>query len=153
MNGSVFCKESFMTYKEITETLKQILGKKLVKITSACDMLMLTFEDCGALHIQCICRIRKDEEIVITNEDYHLDSEEAYFEKLNKSADLFCGQTALEIALLPLMNLTIRLSDGIEVEVINDVAESDGHEYELWRFIDKGKRHLVVTDKTAELLG
>ena len=144
--------------------IKNLLGLKLYNIGRASDMCWMIFssekEDIFySLHLQCPWRIRKKNNLLLSNLDiYELssnlvmsgeewdDSKKTLFdEKVEKLS--FINKIKIDNIVIKEMNdLSILLSDSSVIECfVND------SQYECWRFFKKGdEQHLVVTGQGIE---
>jgi hypothetical protein len=148
-----------MLYNEIFDQIKVLKGKRLVQAGFAADMLCLLFGDVElpkndivdwqevgeyALHVQCMWRFSKEDQIVLTFWDLYnaslKDDKEAthkIFVPLNEKMPL----EVIDITLDEIGTLQIKFNSCITFDVFPDMVGKVEH----WRLINfKTDKHLVV---------
>lgn len=141
------------------ERLDVIRGKRLEKLGFACEMMTFDFEG-YALHAQCLTRIIRDNDILVTTGDYQSwdgecskNNDEWYFAE--KYREDIVGGRVLSVEVNRIHDVRIELDNGVLIELfISNGYSHFGEEKEQWRFFEKGKTdrpHLVVYGKSVEM--
>ena len=144
---------------DLQNRLNVIVGKKLEKLGLACEMMTFVFEE-YALHAQCLTRIIKDWEILVTTGDYQSwdgecskNNDEWYF--VEKYREEIVGGKVLSVEVNRLHDVRIELDNGVMIEaLVSNGFSHFGEESEQWRFFEAGKTdlpHLVVYGKSVEM--
>ncbi len=144
---------------DLQNRLNVIMGKKLEKLGLACEMMTFVFEE-YALHAQCLTRIIKDQEILVTTGDYQnwdgqcsKNNDEWYF--VEKYREDIVGGKVLSVEVSRIHDVRIELDNGVMIEaLVSNGFSHFGEEREQWRFFEKGKDgvpHLVVYGKSIEM--
>lgn len=139
--------------------LSVIRGKRLEKLGLACEMMTFDFEG-YALHAQCLTRIIKDQEILVTTWDYQSwdgecdkNNDEWYF--VEKYRERILRGTVCSVEVSRFNDVRIELDNGIRIELfISNGFCHFGEETEQWRFFrlgDGSSPHLVVYGKSIEM--
>lgn len=122
---------------------------------------MMTFDFEGyALHAQCLTRIIKDQEILVTTWDYQSwdgecdkNNDEWYF--VEKYRERILRGTVCSVEVSRFNDVRIELDNGIRIELfISNGFCHFGEETEQWRFFrlgDSSSPHLVVYGKSVEM--
>ena len=144
---------------KLNEHLQVIVGKQLVALNMACEMMMYSFEK-YELHTQCLTRIICDNDILVTTLDYQsLDGEteenndEWYFVEQNR--DKIVGGTVTSVKVNALHDVTIVLDNGISIELfVKNGYHHFDDEQEQWVFF-KHHNHsypfITVYNKTVDI--
>ena len=159
-----------MNFIELEKLIKKIVGLKLDTIGYACEMLMFNFEQ-YALHVECLTRIIKDNDILVTTLDYQSwdggedgeNNDEWY--NLDKYREQIEGGKVLSVKINLLYDLIITLDNDITIQIYiqNSYAHYDS-EREQYRFFecssddeddetDNISPHYVVYSKHIEIHG
>ena len=144
---------------DLQNRLNVIMGKKLEKLGLACEMMTFGFEE-YALHAQCLTRIIKDHEILVTTGDYQSwdgecskNNDEWYF--VEKYREEIAGGKVLSVEVNRIHDVRIELDNGVTIEaLVSNGFSHFGEEREQWRFFEKGKDgvpDLVVYGKSIEM--
>ncbi len=139
--------------------LNVIRGKRLKKLGLACEMMTFDFEG-YALHAQCLTRIIRDNDILVTTGDYQSwdgecskNNDEWYF--VEKYREDIVGGKVLSVEVSRIHDVRIELDNGVMIEaLVSNGFSHFGEEREQWRFFEKGKDgvpHLVVYGKSIEM--
>lgn len=156
-----------MNNSEFENIITKIVGLKLTRITLICEMMVFNFEH-YSLHSQCLTRIIKNNDILVTTLDYQSWDEECnenndeWF-NLDKFKSEIEGGKVLDIKLSLLKDLIITLDNGITIEIFvqNSYAHYDD-EHEQYRFFEYGtddepreqknlRPHYVIYSKHIDL--
>lgn len=154
-----------MNYKELNTVIGQIKGLRLESIGLACQMLMFYFGN-YALHAQCLTRIIKSDDILLTTRDYqswdekHEENHDEIY-NLKKYSSVIKGGKVTSVNITPCLDLTITLDNDITIQVIIENGYFHfGEENEQYRFFecseDENKDenmppHYVVYNKRIEI--
>ena len=141
---------------DLQNRLNVIMGKKLEKLGLACEMMTFGFEE-YALHAQCLTRIIKDQEILVTTGDYQSwdgecskNNDEWYF--VEKYREKIVVGKVLSVEVNRIHDVRIELDNGVMIEaLVSNGFSHFGEEREQWRFFEKGKEgvpDLVVYGKS-----
>ena len=144
---------------DLQNRLNVIMGKKLEKLGLACEMMTFVFEE-YALHAQCLTRIIRDQEILVTTGDYQSwdgecskNNDEWYF--VEKYREEIVGGKVLSVEVNRIHDVRIELDNGVMIEaLVSNGFSHFGEEREQWRFFEKGKDggpHLVVYGKSIKM--
>ena len=156
-----------MTFIELGKLIQNIVGLKLNAIRYACEMLMFDIEQ-YALHVQCLTRIIKDDDILLTTLDYqswdgeHEENNDEYY-NLAKFKSEIEGRKVLSVVVNPLCDIIITLDNDFIIQILiqNSYAHYD-EENEQYRFFEisddetedeKLPPHYVVYNKHIEIHG
>ncbi len=154
-----------MTVVEFNKLIQNIVGLKLNAIRYACEMLMFDFER-YAIHAQCLTRIIKDNDILLTTLDYqswdgeHEENNDEYYNLAKYKSEIEGGKV-LSVEVNPLCDVTIVMDNGITIQILirNSYAHYD-EENEQYRFFKasdadaenkKPPPHYVVYSKHIEI--
>lgn len=156
-----------MTYIELGKLIKSIVGLKLNTIQYACEVLMFGFEQ-YALHAQCLTRIIKDDDILLTTFDYqswdgeHEENNDEYYNLAKYKSEIEGGKV-LSVGVNPLCDIIITLDNGVTIQIfIHNSYAHYNKENEQYRFFevsndetenDKLPPHYVVYNKHIEIHG
>ena len=144
---------------KLNEHLQVIVGKQLVALNMACEMMMFSFEK-YELHTQCLTRINCDNDILVTTLDYQSwdgeteeNNDEWYFVEQNR--DKIVGGTVTSVKVNALHDVTIVLDNGISIELF---VKNGYHHYddkqEQWVFFkhhDHSYPFVTVCNKTVDI--
>ena len=144
---------------KLNEHLQVIVGKQLVALNMACEMMMFSFEK-YELHTQCLTRIICDNDILVTTLDYQSwdgeteeNNDEWYFVEQNR--DKIVGGTVTSVKVNALHDVTIVLDNGISIELF---VKNGYHHYdngqEQWVFFkhhDHSYPFVTVCNKTVDI--
>ncbi len=126
--------------KEINEIIQKIVGIRLDDINLACEMMMFGFGK-YELHSQCLTRIIKNNDILVTTQDYQnwdekVDTNNDEWHFVNKFKGDIIGGTVLTLELSSLGDIKILLDNGIRIElyISNGRSHHYGEENEQWVF-------------------
>lgn len=157
-----------MENKIIKDVIEQIRGSQLTDIKLACEMMVFHIER-YALHAQCLTRIIKDGDILVTTADYQSwDGETSEnndeWHNLDKYRSEIIGGKVISISLNALGDVEIALDNGIIIQIYveNGYPYYDG-EQEQYRFFEIGpdneteeqekyRKHYVVYGKHIEIV-
>ena len=144
---------------KLNEHLQVIVGKQLVALNMACEMMMFSFEK-YELHTQCLTRIICDNDILVTTLDYQSwdgeteeNNDEWYFVEQNR--DKIVGGTVTSVNVNALHDITIVLDNGISIELfVKNGYHHFDDEQEQWVFF-KHHNHsypfITVYNKTVDI--
>lgn len=141
------------------ERLDVIRGKRLEKLGLACEMMMFHFGG-YALHAQCLTRIIRDNDILVTTGDYQSwdgecdkNNDEWYF--VEKYRESILQGTVCSVEVSRFKDVRIELDNGVLIELFNSNGYCHfGEEREQWRFFrlsDSDSPDLVVYGKSVEM--
>ena len=144
---------------KLNEHLQVIVGKQLVALNMACEMMMFSFEK-YELHTQCLTRIICNNDILVTTLDYQSwdgeteeNNDEWYFVEQNR--DKIVGGTVTSVKVNALHDVTIVLDNGISIELF---VKNGYHHYddkqEQWVFFkhhDHSYPFVTVCNKTVDI--
>ncbi len=156
-----------MNSVELKKLIDKIVGLQLTSVTCVCDMMKLHF-DKYAIHTQCLTRIIKNGDILVTTFDYQSwdgevseNNDEWY--NLNKYKTDIEGGTVTSVELNSLCDLIITLDNDITIQILieNSYAHYD-EEHEQYRFFEiapdneteeqeKERKHYVVYSKHTDI--
>lgn len=157
-----------MNFIELEKLIKKIVGLKLDTIGYACEMLMFNFEQ-YALHVQCLTRIIKDDDILLTTLDYqswdgeYEENNDEYYNLAKYKMEIEGGKV-LSVEVNSLCDIFIALDNGVTIQILiqNSYAHYD-EENEQYRFFEasdddeteneKLPPHYVVYSKHIEIHG
>lgn len=158
-----------MNYCELKNLISKIVGLRLDIIGHACEMLMFNFGN-YALHSQCMTRIIKNDDILVTTLDYqswdgeHSENNDELY-NLKKCRAEIEGGKVLTVDVNPLRDVIITLDNGVTIQILiqNSYAHYD-EEHEQYRFFEAGSedeteeqknshKHYVVYNKSIEIHG
>lgn len=154
-----------MTFIDLEKLIQNIAGLKLDAIGYACEMLTFNFER-YAIHAQCLTRIIKDDDILVTTLDYqswdgeHNENNDEYY-NLAKYKSEIEGRKVLSVQVNPLCDIMITLENALTIQILieNSYAHYD-EEHEQYRFFEvtddetnneKLPPHYVVYSKHIEV--
>ena len=149
-----------MNYKDtLLDHFQAIIGKRLTDLHLACEMMMFSFEE-FALHAQCLTRIIREDDILVTTLDYQnrdgeddKNNDEWYFVKQYKEGII--GGVVTSVNVSSLYDVIIVLNNGIRIELINKNGYHHfDDECEQWRFFkaqDYFHPHVTVYSKTVDI--
>ena len=156
-----------MNNSEFENIITKIVGLQLSDIHLVCEMMVFNFEQ-YSLHSQCLTRIIKNNDILVTTLDYQSwDGEvsENNDERFNlaKYKSEIDGGKVINVKLSPLKDLTITLDNDITIEIFiqNSYSHYDAA-HEQYRFFEVGednetaeqenlRPHYVVYSKHIDL--
>lgn len=144
---------------KLNEHLQVIVGKQLVALNMACEMMMFSFEK-YELHTQCLTRIICDNDILVTTLDYQSwdgetkeNNNEWYFVEQNR--DKIVGGTVTSVKVNALHDVTIVLDNGISIELfVKNGYHHYDDEQEQWVFFkhhDHSYPFVTVCNKTVDI--
>ena len=144
---------------KLNEHLQVIVGKQLVALNMACEMMMFSFEK-YELHAQCLTRIICGNDILVTTLDYQSwdgeteeNNDEWYFVEQNR--DKIVGGTVTSVKVNALHDLTIVLDNGISIELfVKNGYHHYDNEQEQWVFFkhhDHSYPFVTVCNKTVDI--
>ena len=144
---------------KLNEHLQVIVGKQLVALNMACEMMMFSFEK-YELHTQCLTRIFCDNDIFVTTLDYQSwdgeteeNNDEWYFVEQNR--DKIVGGTVTSVKVNALHDVTIVLDNGISIELfVKNGYHHYDDEQEQWVFFkhhDHSYPFVTVCNKTVDI--
>ena len=130
-----------MNYRELKAVITKIIGLRLTHISFACEMMSLGFEQ-YSIHAQCLTRIIKNNDILVTTLDYqswdgeHEENNDEWY-NLDKYRTEIEGGKVLSVEVNPLYDLTITLDNGVTIQILiqNSYAHYD-EECEQYRFFE-----------------
>lgn len=152
---------------DLKNILDNIVGLRLTDIKRACEMLMFHFEN-YAIHAQCLARIIKNDDILVTTADYqswdgksNKNNDEYY--NLDKYKSIIEGGTVVSVEVNTLCDLFIRLDNDITIQILiqNGYSHYD-QEREQYRFFamcedeeteeqSQQRNHYVIYSKHIEI--
>ena len=144
---------------KLNEHLQVIVGKQLVALNMACEMMMFSFGK-YELHAQCLTRIISKKDVLVTTLDYQSwdgeteeNNDEWYFVEQNR--DKIVGGTVTSVKVNALHDVTIVLDNGISIELF---VKNGYHHYddkqEQWVFFkhhDHSYPFVTVCNKTVDI--
>ena len=144
---------------KLNEHLQVIVGKQLVALNMACEMMMFSFEK-YELHTQCLTRIICDNDILVTTLDYQSwdgetekNNDEWYFVEQNRGK--IVGGTVTSVKVNALHDVTIVLDNGISIELfVKNGYHHYDDEQEQWVFFkhhDHSYPFVTVCNKTVDI--
>lgn len=141
-----------ITIKEFIWGMK---NQKLEALNMACEMMMFDF-GIYKLHTQCLTRIIKGNDILVTTLDYQswdgekdTNNDEWYF--VDKFRDEIVGGVVVSVELSAINDLRLELSNGIVIELfLSNGYHHFDEEREQWRLLQKNAAHLVINSKTID---
>ena len=144
---------------KLNEHLQVIVGKQLVALNMACEMMMFSFEK-YELHTQCLTRIICDNDILVTTLDYQSwdgeteeNNDEWYFVEQNR--DKIVGGTVTSVKVNALHDVTIVLDNGISIELfVKNGYHHYDDEQEQWVFFkhhDHSYPFITVYNKSVDI--
>lgn len=154
-----------MNNSDFENVIAKIIGLKLDSVRLACEMLMFNF-DRYAVHSQCLTRIIKGNDILVTTLDYQswdgeIDTNNDEWFNLDKYLSQIEGGKVISVQVLPWYDLVIKLDNDIVIQVLieNSYAHYDD-EHEQYRFFEASdeseteethNKHYVVYSKHIDL--
>ena len=144
---------------KLNEHLQVIVGKQLVALNMACEMMMFSFGK-YELHAQCLTRIICRNDVLVTNLDYQSwdgetekNNDEWYFVEQNRGK--IVGGTVTYVNVNALHDITIVLDNGISIELfVKNGYHHFDDEQEQWVFF-KHHNHsypfITVYNKTVDI--
>lgn len=152
---------------DLQNMLDNIVGLRLTDIKHACEMLIFHFGE-YAIHAQCLTRILKDDDILLTTADYqswdgesNTNNDEYY--NLDKYKSSIEGGTVVSAEVNKLFDLFITLDNNVIIQIIiqNGYSHYD-EEKEQYRFFgiveddkigeqSQLRKHYVVYNKRIEI--
>jgi hypothetical protein len=144
---------------KLNEHLQVIVGKQLVALNMACEMMMFSFEK-YELHTQCLTRIICDNDILVTTLDYQSwdgeteeNNDEWYFVEQNR--DKIVGGTVTSVKVNALHDVTIVLDNSISIELfVKNGYHHFDDEQEQWVFFkhnDHSYPFITVYNKSVDI--
>ena len=157
---------------ELKNMIAKIVGLRLTVIGYACNMPMFNFEnsDVGyALHAQCLTRIIKNDDILVTTHDYqswdgeHEENNDFLF-NLKKFKSQIEGGLVVSVEVNSLFDVVIILDNDVTIQVIidNSYAHYDDEleQYRFFKVLEKEdddennlSPHYVVYSKHIDIDG
>ncbi len=157
-----------MNYIALEKVIKKIIGLKLDAIGYTCEMLMFNFSQ-YALHVECLTRIVKNGDILVTTLDYqswdgkHNETNDEYYNLAKYKTEIEGGKV-LSVEVNSLCDMIITLDNGVTIQIFiqNSYAHYDA-EREQYRFFEVSSNdetkeeklppHYVVYSKHIEING
>lgn len=156
-----------MYKSQLKDMLNNIVGTRLIRIGRAFEMLMFDFGN-YALHTQCLTRIIKNNDILVTTLDYlswdheHDENNDEWY-NLHRFKSVIENSNVVSVELNIFRDLTIVLDNDVTIQVLiqNSYAHYD-EEHEQYRFFEsldddhteeeyEKHRHYVVYSKHVDL--
>ncbi len=154
-----------MSFIKLEKLIKNIVGLKLNAIRCTCEMLMFDFGQ-YSLHAQCLTRIIKDDDILLTTFDYQSwdgkneKNNDEYYNLTKYKSEIESGKV-LAVEMNPLCDVIITLDNGVIIQIFiqNSYAHYD-KESEQYRFFETADNetedeklppHYVVYSKHIEI--
>lgn len=145
-------------HAELQNHLQAIVGKQLVSINLACEMMMFSFGE-YELHAQCFTRIIRNNDILVTTLDYQswdgeisTHNDEWFF--LEQFKPQITG-SIVSVDINPRYDVTIKLDSGIIIELyIKNGYQHFEEEHEQWVFFkrnDNSHPFITVYNKTVDI--
>ncbi|MDE7182446.1 MAG: hypothetical protein K2O41_05400 [Clostridia bacterium] len=157
---------------ELENLIRKIVGLRLTVIGYACNMPMFNFGNSDvsySLHAQCLTRIIKNDDILVTTYDYQSwdgehDEKNDFMYNLKKFKPEIEGGLVVSVEVNALFDATITLDNGVVIQIIIDNSYSHYDEAaEQYRFFECGSDdedesgilppHYVVYSKRIEIQG
>lgn len=144
----------------LKKQLSAIVGKSLNDLNFACEMMMLSFGE-FELHAQGFTRVILSNDVLFTTMDYQSwdGTEESHNDQWHfgeKYRDKIIGGLVEATELSPVNDLSIRLNNGIQIEIIIANGYSFYHdEREQWVFFKRGDHSqpfITVYNKGLEIV-
>lgn len=145
-----------MNSEELQKIIEKIVGLRLNTVNCVCEMLVFDFtndEVTYAIHSQCLTRIIKNDDILVTTLDYQSwdmkedeNNDEWYNLKIYKS--VIENGIVTSVKLNSLYDLIITLDNGIIIQfyIKNSYAHYD-EEKEQYRFFEVDKDENIKENK------
>ena len=144
---------------KLNEHLQVIVGKQLVALNMACEMMMFSFEK-YELHSQCLTRIICKNDVLVTTLDYQSwdgeiekNNDEWYFVEQNRGK--IVGGTVTSVKVNALHDVTIVLDNGISIELfVKNGYQHFDDEQEQWVFFkhnDHSYPFITVYNKSVDI--
>lgn len=160
------CRNSVAMKKcDLENSIENIVGLKLDSVNPACEMLMFNFGR-YAIHSQCLTRIIRRDDILVTTIDYQswdgeTDTNNDEWFNLDKYKSVIVNGKVISVQILPWYDLIIRLDNDVVIQLLieNSYAHYDD-EREQYRFFEISnesdteqtqRRHYVVYSKHIDL--
>lgn len=156
-----------MTFVELNKSMQNIVGLKLNAIRYACEMLMFDFER-YTIHSQCLTRIIKDDDILLTTLDYqswdgeHEENNDEYYNLAKYKSEIEGGKV-LSVEVNPLCDVIIALDNEITIQILIQCSYAhyveENEQYRFFKVSDdetenkKLPPHYVVYSKNIEIHG
>lgn len=156
-----------MKSSDLQNMFNNIVGLRLTDIKHACEMLMFYF-DKYAIHVQCLARIIKNNDILVTTADYqswdgenNKNNDEYY--NLDKYKSIIEGGTIISVEVNHLCDLFIQLDNDVTIQILNQNGYSHyDEEREQYRFFEiweddgieqqaQQRKHYVIYSKHIEI--
>lgn len=139
--------------------IRVIKGKRLDNLNLACEMIMFSFGE-FELHAQCLTRIIKENDILVTTWDYQnwdeeceKNNDEWYF--VNQYKDTIIGGAVIDININCINDVTIILDNGIQIQLfISSGYHHYSEETEQWVFFkheDDSYPFISVSSKSIDI--
>ena len=153
MEINMNCKDTLLSHLQV------IVGKRLTGLHLACEMMMFSFEK-FELHTQCLTRIIREDDILVTTLDYQNwdgkdsdNNDEWYF--VDRYTESILDGIVTSVNVSSLYDVTVLLDNGIRIELINKNGYHHfDEECEQWRFFkidDNSYPHITVYSKTVDI--
>ena len=144
---------------KLNEHLQVIVGKQLVALNMACEMMMFSFGK-YELHAQCFTRIICRNDVLVTTLDYQSwdgetekNNDEWYFVEQNRGK--IVGGTVTSVNVNALHDITIVLDNGISIELfVKNGYQHFDDEQEQWVFFkhhDHSYPFITVYNKSVDI--
>lgn len=143
-----------MSYCQLKNLIVKTVGLRLTAVRHACEMLMFNFENgetAYAFHVQCLARIIKNGDILVTTLDYQSwdgeceENNDEYY-NLHKYISEIEGGKVVSVEVNPQYDVIITLDNGVTVQILIQNSYSHYHEeFEQYRFFK------VSLDDTEEI--
>ena len=144
---------------KLNEHLQVIVGKQLVALNMACEMMMFSFGK-HELHAQCLTRIICRNDVLVTTLDYQSwdgetekNNDEWYFVEQNRGK--IVGGTVTSVNVNALHDITIVLDNGISIELfVKNGYQHFDDEQEQWVFFkhhDHSYPFITVYSKSVDI--
>jgi hypothetical protein len=147
-----------MSQKEMKQII-DVCESKLSRVYLVANMLCFEFEKedtISSLHVQCFYRIHKNNEILVTSQDYHIfDYDKGDEDGMNndlwknfkKISNQIEGNLVTKMSVNEIKDINISLDNGFQIDIYVSHSKSNFEEMiEQYRFLPSGKdvAHLVV---------
>ena len=144
---------------KLNEHLQVIVGKQLVALNMACEMMMFSFEK-YELHAQCLTRIIYENDILVTTLDYQSwdgeaeeNNDEWYFVEQNRAK--IVGGMVTSVTVNALHDVSIVFDNGIKIELfVKNGYHHFDDENEQWVFFredDHSHPFISVWSKSVDI--
>lgn len=134
-----------MNYSELQNLIAKTVGLRLTVIGYACNMPMFNFENDDvsyALHAQCLTRITRNDDVLVTTHDYQSwdgerEENNDFLYNLKRFKPQIEGGVVVSVEVNSLFDVVIKLDNGVIIQVLIDNGYSHyDEESEQYRFFE-----------------